>query len=502
MRARWFSLPFIVSFLILMCFILLVINFFELSWMQMEHNKFHHAQQTYPAAASIPRPLNDMMKKPIYSVFARHSEAGHLRHVYDVFDVYGYTKKPLESDPDWNVLWAHEYPFKTLADKIVFSNLKPYQKVNHFPGIGFISNKVDLATSDIKYIPPAFQMPSQKSKFLSYAKKYPNKFFVQKQNNHRGIKIKSSTELDFNSTGSFIQEYIDNPLLIDGYKFDIGVYTIITSIDPLRVYMYNGDILFRFCPEKYHPFDPNNVDKYVIGDDYLPTWNVPSLKKYYVDQGASMKVSVESHLKTLNKDATKIWNQLEDAIRVICLEKEPLIKNLMKNYKSKTNFFEMARFDFVVDDNLNVFIMEVNMSPNLSSAHYPQNRLLYEQVLFNLFALVGLTHFERKKDSNKMIVSMKNIVAYPKHCSEIDCNTCQSEDCKLCLPCIDSEIERQLTNAYREHIDRHDCKRIFPPTFERRLLVNSSNDLSRYNQKNQLMYKWFKGKCIEDVEWC
>jgi len=53
-------------------------------------------------------------------------------------------------------------------------------------------------------------------------------------------------ELDFNMTGTFIQEYVNNPLLIDGYKFDVGVYTIITSIDPLRVYMYNGDILFRY----------------------------------------------------------------------------------------------------------------------------------------------------------------------------------------------------------------------------------------------------------------
>lgn len=78
------------------------------------------------------------------------------------------------------------------------------------------------------------------------AKKYPRKLFVQKQNNHRGIKIKSLHELDFTTTGTFIQEYIDNPLLIDGYKFDIGVYIIITSIDPLRVYMYNGDILFRY----------------------------------------------------------------------------------------------------------------------------------------------------------------------------------------------------------------------------------------------------------------
>lgn len=46
----------------------------------------------------------------------------------------------------------------------------------------------------------------------------------------------------------------------------------------------------------------------------------------------------------------------------------------MKNYKSKTNFFEMARFDFVVDNDLNVFIMEVsyclnkNYIPNLTKA--------------------------------------------------------------------------------------------------------------------------------------
>ncbi|XP_050438354.1 probable tubulin polyglutamylase ttll-15 isoform X2 [Adelges cooleyi] len=345
-------------------------------------------------------------------------------------------------------------------------------------------------------------MPLEKEKFMLYAKKYPNKLFVQKQNNHRGIKIKSSHELDFNSSGTFIQEYIDNPLLIDGYKFDIGVYTIITSINPLRVYMYNGDILFRFCPEKYEPFDANNIDKYVIGDDYLPTWKVPSLKKYYVDQGASMKVSVESHLKTLGKDATKIWDQLEDAIRVVCLEKESKIKNLMSNYESKTNFFEMARFDFVVDDNLKVYIMEVNMSPNLSSAHYPQNRLLYEQVLFNLFAIVGLTHFERKQDSIKMAVSMKNIVAYPKSCDEMNCQiTCQSENCKLCYPCMDNETKIHLTNAYREHIDRHDCKRVFPPTFNTKLIENSE-DLNGLSPKTRLMYKWFKGKCMSDPEWC
>lgn len=57
------------------------------------------------------------------------AEAGHLVHVFDVFDVYGYSRLPFDQNVDWDVIWAHEYPFKTYADKIEFSNLKPHQKV-------------------------------------------------------------------------------------------------------------------------------------------------------------------------------------------------------------------------------------------------------------------------------------------------------------------------------------------------------------------------------------
>lgn len=57
-------------------------------------------------------------------------------------------------------------------------------------------------------------------------------------------------------------------------KFDIGIYTVITSIIPLRVYIYDGDALLRFCPVDYLPFDPAILDKYVVGDDYTPIWQV------------------------------------------------------------------------------------------------------------------------------------------------------------------------------------------------------------------------------------
>lgn len=52
----------------------------------------------------------------------------------------------------------------------------------------------------------------------------------------------------------------------------------------------------------------------------------------------------------------------------------------------------MMRIDLIVDENLNVYLMEANMSPNLFTASerfYP-NIVLYEQVLFNLFNLVGV----------------------------------------------------------------------------------------------------------------
>lgn len=117
--------------------------------------------------------------------------------------------------------------------------------MNHFPGSGFFTNKVDLATSDLKHVPKAFHLPKQKDMLLEYAKSNPNHLFVQKSNSHRGIKILKINEMNLDSPGTFVQEYVQDPLLVDGYKFDIGIYTVLTSVDPLRVYIYNGDVLLR-----------------------------------------------------------------------------------------------------------------------------------------------------------------------------------------------------------------------------------------------------------------
>ena len=49
-------------------------------------------------------------------------------------------------------------------------------------------------------------------------------------------------------------------------------------------------------------------------------------------------------------------------------------------------FFELVRFDFVIDEDLHVWLMEVNLSPNLSSDHFPANRFMYEQVISSMMS--------------------------------------------------------------------------------------------------------------------
>lgn len=86
---------------------------------------------------------------------------------------------------------------------------------------------------------------------------------------------------------------------------------------------------------------------------------------------------------------------------------------------------------------------------------------------------VHILYFSSKQEQ-EMIVSDKNIAVYPDECNSMLCKeSCISPICQLCKPCLSYDTKEYLVEAYREHLDRGDCKRIFPPTMVRKKKVQS-----------------------------
>uniref|UniRef100_A0A7E4ZVL4 Tubulin polyglutamylase TTLL6 n=1 Tax=Panagrellus redivivus TaxID=6233 RepID=A0A7E4ZVL4_PANRE len=431
-----------------------------------------------PDTAKLPSEPTDNQNNanPIAIISGNKVKPGdpaHLMHIHAVFERLGYTTylgidSFLDSGKtDFDVLWNHEYSFLNVKLKPLIENPKAHQLINHIPGSGYYTSKVSLATANISLgVPKAFALPSKKDAFEAYANANPDLKWVQKSNAHRGIKVVPKEQLDLTQKDTFVQHFVENPLLVDGRKFDIGIYTVITSISPLRVYIYDGDVLLRFCAKDYEPFDVEDVDKYVVGDDYTPLWEMPSLKDDFLINDYTFKESLDAHLRERDINPEQIWDQVREIIRQVFEAQNPFMIKSAEKYKNKRAYFELSRFDFVVDTNLKVYLMEANMSPNLSSGHFAQNKALYEQVIFNIFSMLGLAKRihgipSTTGDGYSMQVSNKDVHVNFDFCN--DATQCPgNENCLLCATSMTPEWRFILKQTFLEQISRRQMRRILP----------------------------------------
>ena len=93
--------------------------------------------------------------------------------------------------------------------------------------------------------------------------------------------------------------------------------------------MLQSEWLIRFCKDEYEPFDPNNVNSYVVGDDYTTIWNIPTLDAY-MKNGSSMKQALLRHMKASGKNIEEFQRNFKEAVAQVWELQREKILNVYK----------------------------------------------------------------------------------------------------------------------------------------------------------------------------
>ncbi|KAK8886300.1 hypothetical protein M9Y10_041762 [Tritrichomonas musculus] len=256
--------------------------------------------------------------------------------------------------------------------------LKVYQRMTHYLYTQVIGQKVGLHTTLTKFMyytglslpfyPKTFLIPQQLEQFKKSVSSA--KFWIEKPSCGscgRGITIVEGMPEKFITRQVVMQEYIRNPLLIHGYKFDLRFYVAVTSLNPLRVYNYN-DGLVRFATEKYALFfeDVSNLSAHLTNFSINKESENFQVTNDVKNDGKGSKwshVPFWPFLDSLNFDVNNIKEKIDDAIATIIFS----ARNDLACQSNHRCSFELYGFDVLLTVDGEIHILEVNISPALGT---------------------------------------------------------------------------------------------------------------------------------------
>eukprot|EP00158_Paraphelidium_tribonemae_P004788 Partr_v1_DN26967_c0_g1_i2_m7155 putative Tubulin tyrosine ligase-like family, member len=282
--------------------------------------------------------------------------------------------------------------------------LKPWQKVNHFPEMTEICRKDSLSRNlnkmrlvhpdNYDFFPRTYRYPADfhrrpSNSSIDYEQTFIAKpdassegkgVFLFQHSNCRAVRNRFNSSL----TDLVVQEYIHDPYLIDGLKFDLRIYVTVLSASPLRAVIFH-DGLVRFATQKYQVPNSSNMDNKFI---HLTNYAINKHASEYQTSGSSKsKRSLSSVLQYISTHHGKLardnlWSKIKEAIaNTLTVAQPSLAASYLKcsplsnisgvqnrNDGDFSQCFEILGFDVLIDQKLKPWIIEVNHAPSFSCA--------------------------------------------------------------------------------------------------------------------------------------
>eukprot|EP00833_Pecoramyces_ruminatium_P014448 jgi/Orpsp1_1/1188480/evm.model.d7180000065170.1 len=302
---------------------------------------------------------------------------------------------------DSNLHWYN------IANSKILKNFKKHQKYNHFIKYSELSRK-DLLYSNYYHFKQKFpndftymmetytnqQMDQIKEKFKNYQRTENDLWLVKPKGLSRGRDIRFFESIKKITKKDIITKYISNPLLIEGKKFDLRIYLLVTGHNPLKVYIYKEGFA-RISTEEYNLDlnDLNNLYRHLTNvsinkknksknNSYQPDSNIWSLEK--VKEYIKEKYAVEFD---------DIWEKIEDiAIKSLITVTHKEIEKEKEFNLNSNNLFELYGIDIMIDSQLKPWLLEINLSPDLS-IHGEYERQLKYKLISDILNIVGMVPY-------------------------------------------------------------------------------------------------------------
>ncbi|XP_063312651.1 tubulin polyglutamylase TTLL5-like [Pelobates fuscus] len=346
--------------------------------------------------------------------------------VSTMLSAHGFQKVEASSS-NFNLMWTGPY-----NNASVLANLSKFQKINHFPNSMQLGHK-DLLCKNIQtlqkkhgaqtynFLPQSYVLPNDNKEFRKVISKDQGPWISKPVSacQGRGIQIINSFSQINRRETLLVSRYIKNPLLVDGFKFDLRLYVLVTSYDPLIIYLYEEG-LTRFATNQYKPTEDNMKNQYM----HLTNTSINKANANYV---RSTNPEVENHgslwsmgallrhLKELGKDTATLMSKIEELVIKSIISAEGSIASVLQGtLADRRKCFELYGFDVLVDETLKPWLLEVNLMPSLVSDG-PLELKIKANLLADTLTLIGVQCQNTQQNMDKgPIITAKVKEGYQK----------------------------------------------------------------------------------------